>query len=45
MNYRVNVPSLDVIDIPDLRHHFEAFALICASVKPRMLADVRPLQL
>ena len=41
MNYRVNSPSLAVIDIPDLRPQFEAFALICASVKPSMLADVR----
>ena len=41
MNYRVNSPSLAVIDILDLRPQFEAFALICASVKPRMLADAR----
>ena len=39
MNYRMNVPSLAVIDIPVLRPQDEAFALICACVKPRMLAD------
>ena len=41
MNYRVNVPSLAVIDMPVLRPQDEAFALICACVNPRMLADVK----
>ena len=45
MNYRVNVPSLAVIDIPVLRPQDEAFALICACVNPNMLIDVKLLHL
>ena len=41
MNYRVNVPSLAVIDMPDLSYQPSEFALISACVKPRMLADVK----
>ena len=41
MNYRMNVPSLAVIDMPDLSYQPSEFALISACVKPRMLADVK----